>query len=87
MVPIGGTIAATPMGDANASIPTPEPFHCRPMFGAFGGAVAASSASFVSPAAQAAGLGRRLGLAKRTIAVDGARNVTKKETSPRKTWC
>lgn len=63
------------MGDANASIPTPEPFHCRPMFGAFGGAVAASSASFVSPAAQAAGLG----LAKRTIAVDGARNVTKKD--------
>lgn len=47
--------------------------------GAFGGAVAASLASFVSPAVQAAGLGQRLGLAKRTIAVDGTRNAAKKD--------
>ena len=79
LVLIGGTIAAAPMGDANASIPTPEPLHYRPMFGACGGAVAASSVSFVSAAAQAAGLGGRLGLAKRTLAVEGTRSVAKKD--------
>ena len=52
----GGMIAAAPMGDPNASIPTPQPVHYRPMFGAFGGAVASTSVTFVSAAAAAAGV-------------------------------
>ena len=55
----GGMIAAAPMGDPNASIPTPQPVHYRPMFGAYGGAVAATSLTFVSAAALAKGLGQR----------------------------
>ncbi len=73
MVLIGGTIAAAPMGDPNASIPTPQPVHMRPMFGAYGGAMTASSVSFVSRAAQDAGIGARLGLAKETLAVRNTR--------------
>ncbi|MGA1264130.1 MAG: urease subunit alpha [Prochlorothrix sp.] len=73
----GGTIAWAQMGDANASIPTPQPVHMRPMFGSFGGAIAATSLTFVSQAAVTAGLGQRLGLHKPTVAVSGIRSLTK----------
>ena len=79
MVIKGGLIAAAPMGDPNASIPTPQPVHYRPMFAAFGGAVGATSVTFVSAAAAAADVGGRLGLAKRCVPVSGAREVTKAE--------
>jgi urease subunit alpha len=75
----GGFIAAAQMGDANASIPTPQPVHARPMFGAFGGALAATSLSFVSQAALAAGIGTRLGLRKPLSAVRGCRGVRKSD--------
>ncbi|MBI3144042.1 MAG: urease subunit alpha, partial [Pseudogulbenkiania sp.] len=73
----GGIIAAAAMGDANASIPTPQPVHYRPMFGSYGGAIAAGSVTFVSQAALAAGVGEALGLKKRLVAVKGCRNVKK----------
>jgi len=73
----GGMIAAAPMGDANASIPTPQPVHYRPMFGAFGRAVAATAVTFVSAAALDAGVGARLGLAKRLVAVRNTRAIRK----------
>ncbi len=60
----GGMIATAPMGDANASIPTPQPVHYRPMFGQFGRAMAATSITFLSQAALDADLGRSLGLAR-----------------------
>ncbi len=75
----GGFIAAALMGDANASIPTPQPVHARPMFGAFGGALAATSLSFVSQAALAADIGTRLGLRKPLSAVRGCRGVRKSD--------
>jgi len=68
-----GTIAAAPMGDPNASIPTPQPVHYRPMFGAFGRACAASAVTFVSGAALARGIGRELGLARKVLAVSNTR--------------
>jgi urease subunit alpha len=75
----GGMIAAAAMGDPNASIPTPQPVHYRPMFGAFGGAMHATSVTFVS----AAGLANRdvqaLGLHKRLVAVKGTRNLKKSD--------
>jgi urease subunit alpha len=75
-----GTIAAAPMGDPNASIPTPQPVHYRPMFGAFGGALAASSVTFVSGAAIDAGIGAELGLAKTLVAVENTRGgISKKD--------
>jgi urease subunit alpha len=73
----GGFIAAAAMGDPNASIPTPQPVHYRPMFGAFGGAVARTSLSFVSRPALDAGVGTRYGLHKTLAAVQGCRTVTK----------
>src|SRR5690606_27966417 len=73
----GGMIAAAPMGDPNASIPTPQPVHYRPMFGAFGRAVQRTSVTFVSAAALENGVGARLGLAKRLVAVRDTRNVRK----------
>jgi urease subunit alpha len=73
----GGTIAMALMGDPNASIPTPQPVHYRPMFGGFGGALAAGSLTFVSQAALAAGIGERLGLAKQLVAVQGIRTLSK----------
>ncbi|GAB3263238.1 urease subunit alpha [Chitinimonas naiadis] len=73
----GGMIAAAAMGDANASIPTPQPVHYRPMFGAFGSAMAATSLTFVSQAALAAGIGDTLGLKKRLSAVQGIRQLRK----------
>ena len=77
MILKGGMIAAAPMGDPNASIPTPQPVHYRPMFGAFGGAIGATSVTFVSGQAQDAGVADALGLAKRTVPVSGVRSVMK----------
>jgi urease subunit alpha len=68
-----GTIAAAPMGDPNASIPTPQPVHYRPMFGAFGKSLTASSVSFVSQAGLDAGLGDGLGLDRQLLAVKNTR--------------
>src|ERR1700694_546494 len=62
LVLLGGTIAAAPMGDPNASIPTPQPVHYRPMFGAFGRALTSSSVTFVSQAAIHGSLPQRLGV-------------------------
>jgi len=74
----GGFIAVAAMGDPNASIPTPQPVHFRPMFGSFGGAVARGSLTFLSQAAVAADLGDRLGLRKPVAAVKGCRGVQKR---------
>jgi len=68
-----GTIAAAPMGDPNASIPTPQPVHYRPMFGAFGRSLLNSAVTFVSKAALEAGIARRLGLEKPLLAVENTR--------------
>ncbi|MFN3890814.1 MAG: urease subunit alpha [Beijerinckiaceae bacterium] len=73
MVIKGGAIAAAPMGDPNASIPTPQPVHYRPMFGAYGKAVQTTSLTFVSKAAFEAGLRARLGVAKEMVAVENTR--------------
>ncbi|MEO1140846.1 MAG: urease subunit alpha [Pseudomonadota bacterium] len=73
MVLIGGTIAAAPMGDPNASIPTPQPVHMRPMFGAFGKSLTRSSVTLVSKAAQEDDLASKLGIEKRTLAVENTR--------------
>ena len=80
MVLVGGSIASAAMGDPNASIPTPQPVHNRPMFGAFGGAIGASSLTFVSAAARSAGIGRRLGLSKATAAVANTRGGISKRS-------
>ena len=77
MVLVGGTIAVAQMGDPNASIPTPQPVYTRPMFGAYGRSQEASSVSFVSAAAQDAGIGNSLGLRKSTVAVENTRNIGK----------
>ncbi|RFU14140.1 urease subunit alpha [Rhodobacteraceae bacterium W635] len=79
MVLLGGTIACAQMGDPNASIPTPQPVYSRPMFGAFGRSVERSCVTFVSAAAQAAGIGSTLGLAKDTLPVAGTRNIGKRD--------
>ncbi|XVN13586.1 urease subunit alpha [Pseudomonas corrugata] len=73
----GGAIAASLMGDANASIPTPQPVHYRPMFASFGGSRHATSLTFISQAAADAGLPEQLGLKKRIAVVKGCRNVQK----------
>jgi urease subunit alpha len=73
----GGMIAAAPMGDPNASIPTPQPVHYRYMFGALGAACAATSVSFVSQAAIEGHLAQRLDLRKRLVAVRGTRRIGK----------
>jgi urease subunit alpha len=72
-----GTIAAALMGDPNASIPTPQPVHYRPMFGAFGRSLAASNVTFVSRAAFEDGIADRLGLGRRVLPVEGCRTVGK----------
>jgi urease subunit alpha len=69
----GGAIAAAPMGDPNASIPTPQPVHYRPMFGSFGRALASTSVTFVSKAAVENGLAARLGIQKPLVAVENVR--------------
>ncbi|MBD1873275.1 urease subunit alpha [Nodosilinea sp. FACHB-131] len=73
----GGLIAWAQMGDANASIPTPQPVHMRPMFGSFGGAIAATSLSFISQAAMDLGIPEHIGLAKSTAAVANCRSLSK----------
>jgi urease subunit alpha len=73
----GGFIAAAAMGDPNASIPTPQPVHYRPMFGSFGGALHQGSLTFMSRAALDSGLQHRLGLHKPVSAVRGCRAVRK----------
>ncbi|PTE10725.1 urease subunit alpha [Mesorhizobium helmanticense] len=73
MVLVGGSIAAAPMGDPNASIPTPQPMHYRPMFGAYGKALTNSSVTFVSKAALDSGLQVRLGVDKTMVAVENTR--------------
>ncbi len=75
----GGMIVAAPMGDPNASIPTPQPVHYRPMFGALGGARHATSVTFMSAAGIGEGVPARLGLAKRVVAVRGTRAVRKRD--------
>jgi len=80
MILIGGSIAAAPMGDPNASIPTPQPMHYRMMFGAFGKAVSASAVTFTSAAARDAGIGQTLGLEKHLLAVENTRgDIGKKD--------
>jgi len=78
MVVKGGMIAASLMGDPNASIPTPQPVHYRPMFGAFGGGLR-KSFTFVSQSAFDAGIAGTLGLSKTTIAVRGTRGLRKRD--------
>jgi urease subunit alpha len=75
----GGFIAASLMGDANASIPTPQPVHYRPMFGGHGPAVQATSLTFVSASALGNDIGQRLNLRKRLSAVKGCRSVSKRD--------
>ena len=75
----GGMIVAAPMGDANASIPTPQPVHFRPMFGALGAACAATSVSFVSQAGLDSGIASNYGLQKKLVAVKGTRSIRKKD--------
>ena len=77
MVLMAGSIVVAQMGDPNASIPTPQPVYSRPMFGAYGSALRHTSVSFVSGAAQAAGIGQTLGLTKQTIAVRNTRTIGK----------
>ncbi|SMC39640.1 urease subunit alpha [Rhizobium sp. RU36D] len=73
MVLLGGSIAAAPMGDPNASIPTPQPMHYRPMFAAYGKLRTNSSVTFVSQASLDAGLAQRLGVAKKLLPVRNVR--------------
>ena len=75
----GGAIAYAQMGDANASIPTPQPVYMRPMFGSYGGARNATSLSFMSQAAIDAGIPEQIGLQKRAIAVSNTRNLSKSD--------
>jgi urease subunit alpha len=75
----GGFIAMAAMGDPNASIPTPQPVHYRPMFGAYGGALHRGSLTFVSQAGLAAGIGQKFGLHKTLSAVKNIRSVGKRD--------
>jgi urease subunit alpha len=75
----GGMIATAPMGDPNASIPTPQPVHSRPMFGSYGRAASHTSLAFVSRAALEAGVGEKLRLNKPLSAVRGTRTVRKRD--------
>ena len=75
----GGLIALAAMGDANASIPTPQPVLLRQMYGARGLAIASTSVTFVSRAALDRGVPQRLGLRKRAVAVSGCRGIGKRD--------
>ena len=79
MVIKGGMIAWAQMGDANASIPTPQPVHMRPMFGSFGGAIAATSLTFLSQVALKKGIPDKLNLQKTAVAIANTRNLTKRD--------
>ena len=72
-----GSIAGAAMGDPNASIPTPQPVHYRPMFASFGRSLQASSVSFISKAAE--GIGSELGLRKETVSISNPRSITKQD--------
>ncbi len=74
----GGTIVAAAMGDPNASIPTPQPVHYRPMFGAYGKSLTNSALVFVSKAAARSGLRKQLGCEKQFVAIDNTRKINKK---------
>jgi urease subunit alpha len=76
----GGSILLAPMGDPNASIPTPQPVHYRPMFAAFGGALPASCLTFVSAASLEAEIGARFGLRRRLVAVRNTRGGISKKS-------
>ena len=76
----GGMIAAAPMGDPNASIPTPQPVHYRPMFGAYGGAIAATALTFVSGTSLAKGLASTLRVSKPLVAVENTRGTLRKSS-------
>jgi urease subunit alpha len=80
MVIKGGAIACAQMGDPNASIPTPQPIHYRPMFGAFGRARTGTSLTFVSGASIEKGLARKLKVAKRLVAVENTRGKIGKKS-------
>jgi len=73
----GGFIASAAMGDPNASIPTPQPVHYRPMFGAFGGALHRGSLTFMSQVAIQSGMHQQYGLNKQVVGVRGNRRVKK----------
>jgi len=79
MVIKGGFIAWSQMGDANASIPTPQPVYMRPMFGSYGGAIAKTSFTFISQAAMELGIPNQLGLQKQVLTVKGTRNISKRD--------
>ncbi len=74
-----GSIAAAAMGDPNASIPTPQPVHYRPMFASFGRSQTASAVNFVSRSAAERGAGEALGISKELVGISGTRTVTKKD--------
>jgi len=76
----GGAIACAQMGDPNASIPTPQPIHTRPMFGAYGRARTGTSLTFVSSASIEKGLARKLKVAKRLVAVENTRGKIGKKS-------
>ena len=80
MILKGGMIVAAPMGDPNASIPTPQPVHYRPMFGAYGSALPATSLVFASKAAVQKNVAKRLGLAKEMVAVENVRGGLSKKS-------
>jgi urease subunit alpha len=75
----GGVIVAAPMGDPNASIPTPQPVHYRRMFGALGGARLDTSVTFVSEASFSSGAAERSGTKKRLVPVQGSRKIMKRD--------
>lgn len=79
MIIKGGMIASAPMGDPNASIPTPQPVHYRPMFGSFGKASAATSVTFVSEAALKNGIKEQLGLDRTLVVCKNTRNISKSD--------
>ena len=79
MIIKGGMIAAAPMGDPNASIPTPQPVHYRPMFGAHGQAAAKTSVTFVSQASLDNDLKQKLGLKRELVACYNTRNIRKSD--------
>jgi urease subunit alpha len=80
LVLLGGSIATAPMGDPNASIPTPQPVHYRPMFASFGKSMARSSITFVSGASLAAGLETKLAVDKQLVAVMNTRGTISKSS-------
>jgi urease subunit alpha len=79
MIVKGGFIAWSVMGDANASIPTPQPVFYRPMFGSFARASASTGLAFVSKAALEAGVPQKIGLAKHAVAVENCRRIGKRD--------